>query len=144
MKKILFLFLIILICLNAFNVVVFAEEKDDSPSEEETIVDEGLEYIEETSDNIRNELGKVNNNITADLFLGFVDEFKGIKDQVWSFLSSNETYKNIFTAILAILGFLFIPILLGVLLIAYLIMAIVVFIVSIIVSFINLIMLIFV
>ena len=43
---------------------------------------------------------------------------------IWVFIQNDETYKNVFTAIAAILAFIFIPIIIGVLVVAYLIIAI--------------------
>ena len=44
---------------------------------------------------------------------------KGYLDQIVAFINSEDTYKNIFTAILAIVAILFIPILLGILVVVY-------------------------
>lgn len=55
--------------------------------------------------------------------VGLKDELVGAIKDLWSFIMDNKTYKNIFTAIVAIIAFLLLPIIIGVFFVAYLIIA---------------------
>lgn len=53
------------------------------------------------------------------------EELWGFLEQTWNFIMSDETYKNIATAILGILAIIFIPIIAGVIVFVYMILAVV-------------------
>lgn len=72
--------------------------------------------IEEKTSAIRSFLKDVP---LGDKLLSLLDTVLGYCKQLVRFIRSNETYKNIATAVLAVLAFLAIPILLGVLVVVY-------------------------
>ena len=54
------------------------------------------------------------------------DEFVSLFEDVWNFIVSNETYKSIFTALLAVLAILLIPVFVAVLVIAFVAMTVII------------------
>ncbi len=55
---------------------------------------------------------------------GLKADLKGVIDKVIAFIKSDETYENVATVLLAILLILFVPILIGVFFLAYLVIAV--------------------
>ena len=65
------------------------------------------------------------------------DEFVGMFKDLWNFIASNETYKNIATAFVAILAILLIPVLIALAIIAYVAMAVTIWVVGALMSMIE-------
>lgn len=102
---------------------------DDEGSENETTDGEGETTTEETpkDESSSNEATGGLEGILAEL-QGFdveatindvKDKLFGVVDEIWNFIASNETYKNIATAICAVVAFICIPIVIGAVVLAY-------------------------
>ncbi len=100
MKRFIFILLILITLCSVFTVSIFAEGENSS-------YNDGVQ----AGANLAQEL----NNAKEELW--------GILEQTWNFIMSDETYKNIATAILGILAFIFIPIIAGIVVFVYMILA---------------------
>jgi putative effector of murein hydrolase LrgA (UPF0299 family) len=81
---------------------------------------DGAESAIPGSSQIKDLLDKVKAYVPLDTLKEFKNELELYVKALIVFIKSEETYKNIATAILAVLAFLFIPIVIGVVVIVYL------------------------
>jgi hypothetical protein len=81
---------------------------------------DGAESAIPGSSQIKDLLDKVKAYVPLDALKEFKNELELYVKALIIFIKSEETYKNIATAILAVLAFLFIPIVIGVVVIVYL------------------------
>ena len=102
MKRFIFILLILITLCSVFTVSIFAENEDSA-------YDDGA---------------KAGANLAQGLNQA-KEELWGFLEQTWDFIMSDETYKELATAVLGILAFIFIPILAGVIVFAYMILAVV-------------------
>ena len=102
MKRCIFILLIVITLCSVFTVSIFAENKDSA-------YDDGA---------------KAGANLAQGLNQA-KEELWGFLEQTWDFIMSDETYKDLANAILGILAFIFIPIIAGVVVFAYMILAVV-------------------
>lgn len=112
MKRITSILLILIIVCSAFtvmNISVFAEE--------------GATQDEAAAGGIDGILDMLGQFIPMETINNLKETVFGPINDLWDRVMSNETYKNIFTAILGVLGFLLIPIIFALAFIAYTIMA---------------------
>lgn len=112
--SILFIFIFAFSAFSAMSISAFAEDDfadsvQDSAAENIGKLTELLKSLEEYVPT--EELEKIKSELTTTV------------KAVWLFIQSDETYKNIFTAIVGVLAFLFLPILIGLVIVAYAIMA---------------------
>ena len=112
--SILFIFIFVFSAFSAMSISAFAEDDfadsvQDSAAENIGKLTELLKSLEEYVPT--EELEKIKSELTTTV------------KAVWLFIQSDETYKNIFTAIVGVLAFLFLPILIGLVIVAYAIMA---------------------
>ncbi|MBQ7873101.1 MAG: hypothetical protein IJ360_03930 [Clostridia bacterium] len=112
--SILFIFIFVFSAFSAMSISAFAEDDfagsvQDSATENIGKLTELLKSLEEYVPT--EELEKIKSELTTTV------------KAVWLFIQSDETYKNIFTAIVGVLAFLFLPILIGLVIVAYAIMA---------------------
>ena len=94
-------------------------ETEDEVVEDETTEEPIEEPTEETEE------GKLSDELFA-LVGELKDEFVSLFEDVWNFIISNETYKSIFTALLAVVAILLIPVFLAVLVIAFVAMTVII------------------
>ena len=94
-------------------------ETEDEVVEDETTEEPTEEPTEETEE------GKLSDELFA-LVGELKDEFVSLFEDVWNFIISNETYKSIFTALLAVVAILLIPVFLAVLVIAFVAMTVII------------------
>ena len=87
-------------------------EGTETPPED----DESKDAEREAWDNLLGALGEFKLGTSLDELKGTLF---GFVEKMWSFITSNETYKNIATALVAILAFLVIPVVLGLVVVAY-------------------------
>ena len=102
MKRFIFILLILITLCSVFTVSIFAENEDSA-------YDDGA---------------KAGANLAQGLNQA-KEELWGFLEQTWDFIMSDETYKELATAVLGILAFIFIPIIAGVIVFAYMILAVV-------------------
>lgn len=102
MKRFIFILLILITLCSVFTVSIFADNEDSA-------YDDGA---------------KAGANLAQGLNQA-KEELWGFLEQTWDFIMSDETYKELATAVLGILAFIFIPILAGVIVFAYMILAVV-------------------
>ena len=102
MKRFIFILLILITLCSVFTVSIFAENEDSA-------YDDGA---------------KAGANLAQGLNQA-KEELWGFLEQTWDFIMSDETYKDLANAILGILAFIFIPIIAGVVVFAYMILAVV-------------------
>ena len=112
--SILFIFIFVFSAFSAMSISAFAEDDfadsvQDSAAENIGKLTELLKSLEEYVPT--EELEKIKSELTTTV------------KAVWLFIQSDETYKNIFTAIVGVLAFLFLPILIGLVIVVYAIMA---------------------
>lgn len=112
--SILFIFIFVFSAFSAMSISAFAEDDfagsvQDSATENIGKLTELLKSLEEYVPT--EELEKIKSELTTTV------------KAVWLFIQSDETYKNIFTAIVGVLAFLFLPILIGLVIVVYAIMA---------------------
>lgn len=100
----------------------------------------GETATEQASGALAQALEKVKSFIPMEMLNEFKNEIISYVKELWAFIQSDETYKNIATAILAILAILFIPIIIAVVVIIYTIAALVAAISSALVAIIQLIL----
>ena len=102
MKRFIFILLILITLCSVFTVSIFAEGET---SDYDTGVQAGANAAQALNE--------------------AKEELWGFLEQTWNFIMSDETYKNIATAILGILAIIFIPIIAGVIVFVYMILAVV-------------------
>ena len=102
MKRFIFILLILITLCSVFTVSIFAENEDSA-------YDDGA---------------KAGANLAQGLNQA-KEELWGFLEQTWDFIMSDETYKDLANAILGILAFIFIPIIAGVVVFSYIILAVV-------------------
>lgn len=112
--SILFIFIFVFSAFSAMSISAFAEDDfagsvQDGAAENIGKLTELLKSLEEYVPT--EELEKIKSELTTTV------------KAVWLFIQSDETYKNIFTAIVGVLAFLFLPILIGLVIVVYAIMA---------------------
>lgn len=112
--SILFIFIFVFSAFSAMSISAFAEDDfagsvQGSAAENIGKLTELLKSLEEYVPT--EELEKIKSELTTTV------------KAVWLFIQSDETYKNIFTAIVGVLAFLFLPILIGLVIVVYAIMA---------------------
>ena len=145
MKRFIFLLMIFVLVFSVFalnTMLVAAEgEEDTSSGTEETIPEGEGDGTEGGAEGDATENGgeelppegegteETEDELTAsqELF-ALVDELKeeifGLVKDIWNFICSNETYKNIATAVVAVVAILLIPIIIALAVIAYIAMAV--------------------
>ena len=117
MKKflsVLFIFIFVFSAFSAMSLSVFAEDDFMGSIQEGTSVNMG---------NLTELLKSLEAYVPMEKIAEVKNELTTTVKAVWMFIQSKETYKNIFTAIVAVLAFLFLPILIGLVIVVYAIMA---------------------
>ena len=127
MKRLIFIFMAFVLVFTVFvanTMLVFAEGEDVSTGTEETLPEgegEGGEQTPPENEGTEEELS------ASQELMGLVgklkDEIFGLIGDVFNFITSNETYKTIATAILGILAVLIVPFLVAVLVVVFVAMA---------------------
>ena len=100
MKHLVYIFMIVVLVCTVFtltSVSVFAE--GEAPAQGQSV------------DSLKQDLGELK------------DELVRAVKNLWDFIMDNETYKNVFKAIVAIIAFLLLPLIVAVLFVAYLAIA---------------------
>lgn len=116
MKRFISILLIALIACSALSVMTisaFAEEAGNN------VVDDALANTGKVTDTLKGVLEKVKAYVPMDELMKFKDEATAFVKALIVFVKSEETYKNIATAILGVLAFIFIPIIIGIVVAAY-------------------------
>ena len=117
MKKflsVLFIFIFVFSAFSAMSLSVFAEDDFMGSIQEGSSVNMG---------NLTELLKSLEAYVPMEKIAEVKNELTTTVKAVWMFIQSKETYKNIFTAIVAVLAFLFLPILIGLVIVVYAIMA---------------------
>ncbi len=150
MKRLISALLILMLVLSMFTIssmLVFAEGEGEGSTENEETLPEGGDTGSDseaedsvTEDKEEKESGFLESEEMQELtglvgeiktILGEVkNEFVGVFNEVKAFIESNETYKNIFTAILACLAIVFLPFLVAIMVLGYIAIAVIVLISS--------------
>ncbi len=116
MKRFISILLIALIACSAFSVMAisaFAEETGNK------VVDDTLANTGKVTDTLNGVFEKVKAYVPMDELMKFKNEATVFVKALILFVKSEETYKNIATAILGVLAFIFIPIIIGIVVAAY-------------------------
>lgn len=114
MKRLVYVFMIIaLLCtvMTITSVSAFAEDVSDE-------VVEGVGDVEADKTTDAPVEDKKEPTIQEQI-AGLKDKLFGYIKRVWNFIMSDETYKNIFTAVVAVLAFLMLPVIVALVVIAY-------------------------
>lgn len=92
---------------------------DETPEGGEEIApdEDGEEEVEGTTEN--SIMAFLESFIPVEALKGLADALFGLVGQMWDFVMSNETYSTIATAVLAVLAFLTIPFVFGVVVVVY-------------------------
>ena len=117
MKKflsVLFIFIFVFSAFSAMSLSAFAEDDFMGSIQEGSSVNMG---------NLTELLKSLEAYVPMEKIAEVKNELTTTVKAVWMFIQSKETYKNIFTAIVAVLAFLFLPILIGLVIVVYAIMA---------------------
>ena len=145
MKRLISALLILMLVLSMFTIssmLVFAEGEGEGSTENEETLPEGGDTgsDSEAEDKEEKDPGFLESEEMQELtglvgeiktILGEVkNEFVGVFNEVKAFIASNETYKNIFTAILACLAIVFLPFLVAIMVLGYIAIAVIVLISS--------------
>lgn len=120
--SILFIFILMISVIASMSISAFAQE-ESVETETGNVAGEPNtegEGAVEIPPELQGALGVLHKFELKDKIESLTNWFKSTVAEVWNFIQSDETYKNIFTAIVAVIAFLFLPVIIGVLVVAYL------------------------
>lgn len=117
--SILFVFIFIISAFSVTGVTAFAAEEGEMGEFIGSVQENTSVYMEK----LTGLLESLKSYVPMEKIEALKAELTTWVKAIWGFISSNQTYKNIFTAIAAIIVFLLLPIVIGLILVAYAIMA---------------------
>ncbi|MBQ9978928.1 MAG: hypothetical protein IJP20_03965 [Clostridia bacterium] len=117
--SILFVFIFIISAFSVTGVTAFAAEEGGMGEFIGSVQENTSVYMEK----LTGLLESLKSYVPMEKIEALKSELTAWVKAIWGFISSNQTYKNIFTAIAAIIVFLLLPIVIGLIVVAYAIMA---------------------
>ena len=117
MKRIMSILLIMILVCSVFSVMAISAFADEEPSGD--VAEDTLENMNKVTGGIQGLLEQVQAFVPMDILEQYKNEATMFVKVLIAAVKHEDTYRNIFTAILGVLGFLCIPLVIGVIVVLY-------------------------